>query len=492
MAGELRKDPRIGDLPFSESLSAIRLSTILEQNQLSVLGCRVDTKALIAERLNDLMAAELKKTVDLTDAHGALVAVAVSRIIDILRATNELLMASGLPVMPFADHLSRALSTDTPNTLQSALLANVTDHMLTNVIADYYLLTYPLRAIPPAPPRIALSQLIAGQTGAIVEGMLLPTAAFITVENFRELFWLLNDGAIAILHAQIVQVLPGVFADFAAEYAQIASRLARIADAPIAMTCAQVFDRFEGAYRYFANDQSVISLLKFMAQIGNILGIAEMMDSAFALKTSTTTQVGSFLLGKNPTVPDDGREPEFFGMFDAHFKSVRDMMGSFYNSPAEGEALPPFQCGVLIVLAQQIKANLGLFAEKSRNLLDMRSMTGFASRWSVLDFLFCLMESTRKTKEEAGEEISGPGSVVQFGAGVILTAAAILCACRQRPLYKLLAIGERIKSHQLTDFNALKEERVKRYLAVSDWTRSSLTCALASLEIPLAQILAQP
>jgi hypothetical protein len=132
-----------------------------------VLACKVDTGALITERLNDLMAADLKKTVDVTDSHGALVAVAVSRIIDILRATNELLMSSGLPVMTFADHVSRPLSRKTPNTLQSARLANVTDHMLTSVIADSSLLTYPLRAVHPTPPRIALSTPFAGKSRAL-------------------------------------------------------------------------------------------------------------------------------------------------------------------------------------------------------------------------------------------------------------------------------------------------------------------------------------
>jgi hypothetical protein len=136
--------------------------------------------------------------------------------------------------------------------------------------------------------------------------------------------------------------------------------------------------------------------------------------------------------------------------------------------------------------------NKGLFEEKNANILDVRSLTGFASRWSVLEFLFCLIESTRKAKEEAGEEAPAPGSMVQFREGVLLSAAAILCACRQRPLYKLMAIGERIKSHQLTDFNTLKEERVKKFLAVSDWASASLSCALASFQMPFAQRLAKP
>jgi hypothetical protein len=489
MADELRKDPRIGDAPFGETLSAVRLGTILEQNQLSVLGCKVDTKSLIADRLNELMATDLKKTVDLTDSHGALASIVVARILDILKATNDLLMNTGLPVMPFADQLSRAMATDSPSTLQSGLLANVTDHLLEHVISDFYLLTSPLRLIPPSLSRMGIAAIFGGSTGAIVEGMLLPTAAFISVESFRELFWMLDDGAIVVIHDHIMQLLPSIFNDFTKEYRKLTPRLARIADAPIAMTCAQVFDRFEGAYRYFANDQGVLPLLKVMAQIGNIVGICEMMDSAFSLKISATTQIGAFLLGKNPTSTDDKREPDLFGMFDAKFKSIREMMTGIYPIPTEEQAMQPFLWSALVLIVQHIRVNAALFDERSDNLLDMRSMTGFASRWSVLEFLFCLLESSRRSKDDA-EEPPANVAVVQYGEGVLISAAIVLCACAQRPLYKLLAIADRIKSHQLTDFNALKEERVKRFFAVSDWVSAAIACAIESVQLPITKILA--
>jgi hypothetical protein len=241
------------------------------------------------------------------------------------------------------------------------------------------------------------------------------------------------------MHDQIVQVLPGVFEDFAAAYRRITPR---IADAPIAMTCTQVFDRFEGAYRYFANDWLVLALLRVMAQIGNVLAVCELMNSAFALKTSATAQICTFLLGKNESA--ESREPELFTVFDATFRVVCEIMSNMYQIPSEGEALPRFLCGARLVLAQQIRANSELFDETRTNLLDIKGMTGFASRWSVLHFLFSLLESTQKNKDDVQDDQPvPPGSVTQFGEGVLVCAAAVLRACRQKPLYRVLAIGER-------------------------------------------------
>jgi hypothetical protein len=44
----------------------------------------------------------------------------------------------------------------------------------------------------------------------------------------------------------------------------------------------------------------------------------------------------------------------------------------------------------------------------------------------------------------------------------------------------VLALGERIKNHQLTNFNAVKEERVKRFLAVSEWVSASLAWSMTA------------
>jgi hypothetical protein len=491
---ELAKVPGIGEAPFLETASASRLRGVLEQNQLSLLGCIVDTQAIIAERLNELMSQEIAKVFGLTDKHGALVAIGISRLLEILHATNRIFLSAGLPMMPFEDQVSRILSTDTPNSLQSALLANLATHFTDTVVTDYYLMTYPLRLVPAAAPRIGYANLFVGNVGLIMENLLMPASAFITVEHLRDVFWRLHDGAISILQDQVTSYIPVVFEDFIKVYGAVSSRLTRIADAPISMNSGQVFDRFEGAYRIFAKDQEIIQLYKLLAQLGNILGLSEMMDAALGLKMHTAQQVSSFLLGVHPNKPAPAsKDAELYTLFDKRFQEIRQTLTFFYPNPTPDQVLQPFLCNALMQLTGLVVENMATFDETSGNLLDVRSLNGFASRWSVLEFLFCLLESTRKVdadeEAEGGEDQNAGGSISQYGEGVLLSVAVILCAVEQKPLYRLLAIGERIKAHQLVDFNALSEDRVKRFLAVSDVVTASLRCAVASFEPPISRIL---
>jgi hypothetical protein len=66
--------------------------------------------------------------------------------------------------------------------------------------------------VPVTPPQMQILEMFPpGNIGIIVEMMLLPAAAFITIENFREIFWLPDDGAIALMHEHIVATLPEIF-----------------------------------------------------------------------------------------------------------------------------------------------------------------------------------------------------------------------------------------------------------------------------------------
>jgi hypothetical protein len=44
VAEYLQPDERLGPAAFGESQNAVRLGVMLEQNQLALLGCKVDTK----------------------------------------------------------------------------------------------------------------------------------------------------------------------------------------------------------------------------------------------------------------------------------------------------------------------------------------------------------------------------------------------------------------------------------------------------------------
>jgi hypothetical protein len=142
------------------------------------------------------------------------------------------------------------------------------------------------------------------------------------------------------------------------QYGSITSRLTRITDAPISTSCAQVFNRFEGAYRYFTNDRGIPELFKVISQIG----ISEMMDNASALKTFITQQISTFLMSRDLTKPDDGgREAEIYTLFDRKFKEIKKMTTKLYIAPTEQHVLQPFLYSVLTCLTELIVANMELF-----------------------------------------------------------------------------------------------------------------------------------
>ena len=484
MGKKLAEDEEIGAKSFAETASAVRLGVVLQQNQLHLLGCPIDTKSMITDRLNDLMSQEVCKAVSLTAEHGALVAIALGKLLEVLKNTNKIFESFSLPMMSFENQLTHALATYNPASLHSQLLRYVSDHLSDVVVPHYYLMTNPLRIIPSTKPNIRFRKLFTRNAGVIFEKMVLPTTAFISVESFRELFWLMDDGTIPILHNEMISAIPELFDSFLVMYKNVAARLKRIKEPPITMSCSQVFDRYEGAYRYFVQDQNMTQLFAIMAQIGNIIGISEMMDDAMGLKVSAAQQVSALLMGQNPHEPPSN--PELYGIFDRQFQQVQSMMTHAYPIPGENEVVQPLLFNVLEVVVQLIRQNEQVFDETSPNLLDVTTTTGFASVWGIMEFLFVLMEISRTPDGQGEGQI---GSISKYGEGVLLCAAAILCACSQRPLYRLLSIGERIKAHQMTDFETVKDDAAKRALAVNGMVTASMACAMSNVQTAIEKIL---
>ena len=117
-------------------------------------------------------------------------------------------------------------------------------------------------------------------------------------------------------------------------------------------------------------------------------------------------------------------------------------------------------------------------------------MKGFAAFWSVLEFVYALIESNRPSKDvNITDSQTYKSSINDFGEGPQLCAAAILLITNQIPLYEVLTIGNRINSHLLTDFNGLKEERVKKFAVVNRFITSSLMCSISTLEPIIHSIL---
>jgi hypothetical protein len=472
----LRNDARLSQGQFLEGAGTVRMGVLLEQNQLTLLGSVVDTKKLLADRLNQLMAGEVKKIVDLVDKHGVLVSIGVTQLLNVLKTANQIFVDFGIPMMPVEDLWSNAMSTDTPNSLQSLLLVCVIDHLLSAVVADHYLLTYPLRLVPTIPRKIAYEGFFSGSLGIIMAGVLGPTSGFVSVENFRELFWKLDDGAITILHDKLLLLMPGLSEDFIRLYRAVSVRMARISNCSILSSCTQAFDRFEGAYRYFMTDGEILDLLRVMAQIGNILGVSEMMDDAFCLKLATAQQISTFFVGN-----DASKQSEVFALFDAPFRGAKNMISHMYSAPGDNQVTQLFLGRALEIFVRVVLESADMFAEKSRSLLDVATATGFAAKWSVIEFLLSLMESEKMANVQAEGDVA-IGGIARFGEGVLICGGIVLALVKQRSLYRLFSIGDRISGHKLTDLTEVREVRVKRFLAANSFVSGSTACAMASYQ----------
>jgi hypothetical protein len=108
--------------------------------------------------------------------------------------------------------------------------------------------------------------------------------------------------------------------------------------------------------------------------------------------------------------------------------------------------------------------------------MDLPTLTGFAAKWSVLDFIFCLLEAA---KVEGSKTLAEQGSVRRFGEGVYLCAATVLCITDQRPLFRAYSIGEKIAACSTTDLSAAaRNERVQKYITVSRLLSSGYQCSI--------------
>jgi hypothetical protein len=217
-----------------------------------------------------------------------------------------------------------------------------------------------------------------------------------------------------------------------------------------------------------------------MGEIGNVLAISEMMDNALLLKRQSETHTADFLLNRSPGNQPEDPGAEFFGLFDETFEKTRPYFSHLVARPTDQEVVQPFLYAAVQEIARGVLTNPGLFEETSPSILDLPSLNGFAARWSVLDFLFSLIEAEKVNGSEKPSEI---GSIVRFGEGVHLCAAVLLCITGQRSLFKPLSIGAKISAHFETDFSSGgKGARVKKFITVNKLVSAGFHCAVSVLQ----------
>jgi len=241
-------------------------------------------------------------------------------------------------------------------------------------------MTNPLRLIPKKKVKVDIGSLHVGKDFCDqMQSILEPTFSMITIENFREAFKYLGDGSTALMESQVVGLFGALWPTLIEAYSKVHGKLTRIADSPITADCRGVYERFEGAYRNFVHDQEIMDLFNIMAQLGNLLGICEMMDDAFLLQNLGEEQNIAFLTSRSPLSPESqSNEVDLFTGFDKIYQgtgstllAIRNLTGS---ENEKEKIVQPYVSMLIQQLHSAVTESQSLFDETSPTLLDQTSL----------------------------------------------------------------------------------------------------------------------
>lgn len=470
-------NPNLINEPTTLDPSALRFPSVLQQDQLFLLGNYINIKQLFATRLTELFMESIKAAFAPIKQYGILAIMLFTKTKTILKTAHQIFLDFKIPLTEFDGMVSQTISANTPNSFQNTLLQYCTANIVDIVAPSFILHTNPYRLVPP--PEIDLTEYIR-KNKQTFSPLLRQTTSFITVEHFRELVSLLDDGAVYCLANSITEAAEQQFNYFLECYQIMQPNIRRIQDVPIGTGSHRVYDMFEGAYRGFINNELFQQLLDSMRCVGNIIAIAEMLDIAYSLKRNKSQQVLAYIYGSEHK-DIDAKFDDFFNLFDDRFKAIKQFFEGAETSPFEDEIAQPFMQSVIEKIARMYISKADLFNESSQNVFDFPSLSGFAAVWSVLEFVFCLREVHRKEEQDTIKG-SKTGSFAAFGEGVFLSAATLICITRQRSLYNILSIGERIIQQNVTDIAVLDDETMSRFLAVYQLVQVSLNYSFMSVQ----------
>jgi len=165
----------------------------------------------------------------------------------------------------------------------------------------------------------------------------------------------------------------------------------RIKDLPFGTSVHSSCMRYEGAYRFFVADAGVTGLMRSMHAIGNALAVAELMDEALAMKQFSSTQALGYVRGVDKKgTPRD----EIEGLFDHNFTDAIQIV------TARPMTIPENAHQLLMSIAMttfihRFEKEAHAFEEPNPKADGFTSMSGFACVWSVVEFMYCVMEALR-------------------------------------------------------------------------------------------------
>jgi hypothetical protein len=457
----------------------LRITAVLQQNQLFLLGHQYDVKHHFADRLNQLFKNQIESTFQIVRKHGVQGILVFKYMVDLLRDMHEAFQTYGLCLLPLDLLINSVLMTDNPMSLQSEVLTCCITHLHQKLISKCILQMNPLRLIPQGSTLEGVDTFFRGKRHCI-PALLKGTATFICVEHFKALISLAGDIAAHKLAEELRKIVQDKLPAFIKGYVEMKETIKRIQDPAIGTGTHKMYERFEGAYWQLVRDENVGHVFGLMKRFGNILAIAQMTDMAFALHQSPRQQIMAYLCELTPGNAET-RSDAVFRIFDADFQSRASFFEKLKIAPSPDEiSLPIFQ-SILTTFVKTLRESIGVLSETSQTLLNFPTLTGFAAVWSVLECVYCLREVFSRDPKLIRDKMAPEGAFNLYGEGVFLCAALLIVMLKQDLLAKLLSIGRRISQEKRTDMVTADEVAISNFLTGYALAQAALDYSLESV-----------
>jgi len=197
---------------------------------------------------------------------------------------------------------------------------------------------------------------------------------------------------------------------------------------------------------------------------------------AYTLYNSSRQQIHALLfLDPNSNLKE--KSNDLFTLFDSDFQNYKEYFNGI-EPPNNQNVLPQVLTTVIHELSNCIRSDISIFEETSSTILDFPTLTGFASVWSVIEFVYCM-------KEIHMTDINDSGPYTKYGAGVIYFASLIMKISNQIPLYKAVCIGSRIDQQRIIDLASLQDNHFNRFISIYQLVRSTFDYSITSFETSL-------
>jgi hypothetical protein len=465
-----------------QSTAALRITAVLQQNQLFLLGHQYDVKRHFADRLNQLFQNQIDSSFQIVRKHGLQGILVFKYMTDLLRDMHEAFQTYGLCLMPLDLLINSVLMTDNPTSLQSEVLNCCVTHLRRSLIRKCILQMNPLRLIPRESAVEGIGTFFKGKRYG-VPAVLRGTATFICVEHFKALISLAGDFAAHRLAEELGKIVEERLPMFITHYNAMKKNIRRISDATIGTGTHRIYERFEGAYRQFVIDPQVDHTFVSMKAFGNVLAIAQMTDMAFVLHQSPRQQIMAYLCELSPENPE-ARSENVFRIFDTEFQNRAHFFKTSKIAPSRDEiSLPIFQ-SVVAQFVRTGQTRIGVLSETSQTLLNFPTLTGFAAVWSVLEYVYCLREVCSRDPKLVRDQKAPEGAFSSYGEGVFLCAALLIVMAKQESLVKLLGIGRKISQQKRTDVVTADEVAISHFLTSFALAQAALDYSLGLVRPP--------